>query len=336
MANYLKTGGSVLSINGEHTDPFFNLAAEEYLLKRFKQDALFFYRNSPSVIVGKHQNTLAEINLSFVREKGIKVARRISGGGAVYHDLGNLNFSFITTGTEGDLVNYKRFTRPVIEMLGELGLEVRLGERNELLLKEWKISGTASHVYKQRVLHHGTLLFSAEMNDLSHALKVKSEQFSDRAVKSIPSKITNISEHIVEKMDIVSFQNRIHDHILSTVDGAEPYRFNDQDLNEINALRESKFSTWEWNFGYSPRYQFNKHLKFKSGNISLHLNVEKGVIREVHIGGDFMSTKDIHALERVIVGTIHDPETLRMRLSGIEVTDYISGLENEELLSGMF
>ena len=326
----------MLCIKSENTDPYFNLASEEYLLKCRSEDVFLQYNNAPSIVVGKHQNTLAEINLSFVQEKNITVARRISGGGSVFHDLGNLNFAFITNGKEGELVNYRKFTLPIIEAMGKMGLDVHLGDRNELLLGNLKISGTASHVFKKRVLHHGTLLFSSEIDNLSAALKAQAGRFKDRAVKSVPSKVTNIQDHLVDKIEMTDFQNRIQGHILNTMDAASNYKYTGHDLKEIGKLRDSKFSTWEWNFGYSPKYQFNKNLKFKSGNLHLHMNVVKGVIQEVIIDGDFMSVKDIHALEAVLVGTIHDPETLRQRLSGIQVTDYISGLENEELLLGMF
>lgn len=323
-------------IISDHTDPFFNLASEEVLLKQREEDYFLLYRNLPSIVVGKHQNAMAEINLGYVNENDIIVARRISGGGTVFHDLGNVNFAFITSGKEGELVDYRKFTRPIIEALGKLGLKVTLGERNELLLGRQKISGTASHVYKNRVLHHGTLLFSSHMEDLIMALKVRQGRFADRAVKSVRSEVTNIVEHLVEKMDVIDFQMLIHDHILDTMDGTLKYNYSDGDLNEIGDLRTSKFSSWQWNFGYSPKYQFSKALRFGSGEIALHMNVNKGIIQEVRIEGDFLGTKDINGLEEVLVGTIHDPETIRNRLSGISVEDYIAGLDNEQLLSGMF
>ncbi|MCK5137535.1 MAG: lipoate--protein ligase [Bacteroidales bacterium] len=326
----------MLCITSPNSDPYFNLASEEYFLKAFDEDVFLFYRNIPSIVVGKHQNTLAEINLPFVQENGIVVARRISGGGTVFHDLGNLNFAFISDSKEGELVDYRKFTLPIVEAMKKMGLDVRLGDRNELLLENWKISGTASHVFKKRVLHHGTLLYSADMDIMSASLKVQPERFTDRAVKSIRSEVTNIRDHLADKMDVVDFQNQIRDYILDTMDGARTYQYNDHDLKEINKLRETKFSSWEWNFGYSPKYQFNKNLRFRKGEIALHMNVVKGIIQEVNIKGDFLGTKDIHALEDVLVGTIHDPETIRMRLSGIQVADYITGMENEDLLSGMF
>ena len=326
----------MLCILSPYTNPYFNLASEEYLLKNFQEDLFLLYRNTPSIVVGKHQNTLAEINLPFVQEQEILVARRISGGGTVFHDLGNLNFAFFTSGKEGELVDYKRATLPILEALKEMGLEARLGKRNELLLKGLKISGTASHVFKQRVLHHGTLLFSSEMGKLSAALKSEKERFTDRAVKSVRSRVTNISNHLTEVMDMEMFQERILDHMLRTYKDARIYQFSQTDIAEIKVLRDSKFSTWEWNFGYSPKYQFCKRISFKTGSLELHMNVEKGVIKDLKIVGDFTSMKDIVLLETLLVGTIHDPETIRNKLSDIDVSNYIRGLQNEELLSGMF
>jgi lipoate-protein ligase A len=323
-------------IVSEYTDPYFNLASEEVLLRYREEDYFLLYRNIPSIVVGKHQNTLAEINFPYVRETGILVARRISGGGTVFHDLGNLNFAFITSGKEGELVNYRKHTLPVLEAMWNIGLDVRLGSRNELLLGGYKISGTASHVFKQRVLHHGTLLFASGMHDLSMALITRPGAFEDRAVKSVRSEVTNIRDHLVDKMDMADFQNLILGHILDTMEGARKYKYSRKDLDEIHRLKETKFSTWEWNFGYSPRYQFNKDLRFGDSRITLHMNVVRGIIQEVSIEGDFLGTKDIHGLEKTLIGTIHDPETLRLRLAGIRVKDYINGLENEQLLSGLF
>jgi lipoate-protein ligase A len=317
-------------------DPYLNLASEEYLLKCFSANIFLLYRNTPSIIVGKHQNTLAEINQPFVKERDIKVARRISGGGAVFHDLGNLNFAFFTNGNEGELVDYKKATLPIIEALRNMGLDVKLGKRNELLLHGLKISGTASHVFKHRVLHHGTLLFSSEMGILGAALKTAKERFTDRAVKSISSKVTNIRDYLSEEMDMEIFQERILQYILQLQPDNTIYQFSEADVEEITSLVQSKFSTWEWNFGYSPRYRFMKSITFGTGRIDLQMNVEKGVIRELKMEGDFSSLKDISALEQMLVGTLHDPETIRRRLSGITLSDYIPGLENELFLSGMF
>lgn len=322
-------------ILSEYTDPFFNLASEEVLLRSRKENYFLLYRNTPSIVVGKHQNTLAEINLPFVQEKEIEVVRRISGGGTVFHDLGNLNFVFISSGREGELVNYKQHTIPIIKAMKKLGLEVHLGKRNELLLGELKISGTASHVFKNRVMHHGTLLFSSRMKDLSNALKVKGGKFKDRAVKSVPSRVTNIQDHLDKKMGIEKFQGFLFEAVTDILKGSV-YAYSQEDLEEIHKLKEKKFSSWEWNFGYSPRYEFSKSLQLEDGKLVLNMNVEKGIIKEVSFQGEFLGSKDIHGLEDILVGVIHDPTSIRMRLKDIQVKEYISGLENEKLLSGMF
>ncbi|MDF1576399.1 MAG: lipoate--protein ligase [Bacteroidales bacterium] len=326
----------MLCIVSPYSSPYFNLASEEYLLKGFGEDVFLLYRNIPSIVVGKHQNTLAEINLPYVQEKGILVARRISGGGTVFHDLGNLNFAFFTSGKEGELVDYRRATRPIIEALTGMRLDARLGKRNELLLHGLKISGTASHVFKKRVLHHGTLLFSLKMENLSAALKTVPDKFTDRAVRSVRSRVTNIRDHLTEEMDVEQFQEKILTHMLQSYEDSRLYEYQAADIAEITELRNSKFSTWEWNFGYSPKYQFCKSISFSGGRLDLQMNVEKGVIRAIKIVGDFSSLKEITSLEQMLVGCIHDPETIRMKLSGISLRDYISGLDNEELLAGMF
>lgn len=319
-----------------YDNPYFNLASEEYLLKRFDREVFLLYVNQPSIVVGKHQNTMAEINFPWVQERDILVARRISGGGTVYHDEGNLNFAFFQTGREGDLVNYGRAMKPVLAALRDMGLKVRMGERNELLLKGKKISGTASHVYKDRVLHHGTLLFSSEMKDLKAALKTNQKPYLDRAVRSVSSPVTNISEHLDRPLDMEQFSQELLTRVMDQVVDPEIYVFSREDVNAIKQLRDERYATWEWNFGYSPRYRFTRELEYEKGSIVLKMNVEKGVIRELDLEGDFSSMRDISELEDRIRGCIHDPETLRDRLYQADVENYIEGMDPEMLLTAFF
>jgi lipoate-protein ligase A len=174
------------------------------------------------------------------------------------------------------------------------------------------------------------------MDHLSHALKVTKGRFRDRAVKSVPSRVTNISDHLVHKMEVTDFQNTILEYILNSVSGASSYNYSKEDLTNIGSLSHRKYATWEWNFGYSPRYEFRKTLTCSGGTVFLQMQVEKGIIRAVSLSGDFMSARQVHALEEKLTGIIHDPETIRLKLANTNVQDYIYGLDNEGLISGMF
>ncbi|MFW5820528.1 MAG: lipoate--protein ligase [Bacteroidota bacterium] len=326
----------MLCIHDRTTDPYFNLAAEEYMLKNFKEDIFMLWRNDNAIIVGKHQNTLSEINLDYVREKGIKVVRRISGGGAVFHDLGNLNFTFIRSGQEGHLVDFKKFTLPIIEVLQKMGVNAKFEGRNDITIDGKKFSGNAEHVWKNRTLHHGTILFSAVISDLTNALKVNPLKFKDKAVKSIRSRVTNIKEHLDEDMDVLEFSNRIMQHIMKKYEDSEIYEFSPDDIKKIKKIRDEKFSIWDWNFGYSPKYNFEKLIKTGGGTLEFHIDVEKGVMKNIKIYGDFFHKYDIGTIEHALSGVNHDPDAIRDKLNEFEFNDYFKHMTVDEFISGMF
>ena len=294
------------------------------------------WRNENAIIVGKHQNTLSEINLDVVNEKKIKVVRRISGGGAVFHDLGNLNFTFIVTGEEGNLVDFKKFTLPIIDVLQKLGIDARFEGRNDITIEGKKFSGNAEHVWKNRTLHHGTILFASVINDLSSALKVNPLKFRDKAVKSVRSRVTNVSEHLKQKMDVMEFRDKIMEHIMEMYSDSKLYEFTPEDILKIEKLRDEKYARWEWNFGYSPKYDFNKLIKSNGGHIEFHINVEKGFIRAIKIYGDFFNKHDIDVVEKALIGIKHDQETIRKALSGFKFDDYFKGVSIDEFVEGLF
>ena len=237
-------------IINNNTDPYFNIASEEYFLKNFSWDCFLLYRNSPCVIIGKHQNTFSEINYEFVRENNIKVVRRLSGGGAVYHDLGNLNFTFIMNGKYGELVDFKKYTRPIIEVLKSLSVVAKFEGHNSLTVNGRKISGNAEHISKTRVLHHGTLLFSSNIEVLTSTLKIDPSKYDDKAVKSVRSQVTNISDHLKTDLNIIEFRDKILDYILSNFPDASLYELTEQDEEKIRELVEKKYSDRNWNFGF--------------------------------------------------------------------------------------
>ena len=326
----------MLCIKHPNTNAYFNLAAEEHVLRNFSDDAFMLWRNEPAVIVGKHQNTLGEINLDYIRDSKIKVVRRLSGGGAVFHDMGNLNFTFIMNGEEGNLVDFRKFTKPILDVLLKLGIEAKFEGRNDLTIEGKKFSGNAEHVYKKRVLHHGTLLFSSQMADLSEALKINPLKYRDKAVKSVRSRVTNISDHLHEPLEVMEFRDLIMDHIREMYPDAVAYDYSQDDLQTINNLVDNKYSTWEWNFGYSPQYDLQRGIKTEGGHIEFHLNVEKGTIRDIKIYGDFFNKKDVAELELLLKGCSHELEAVTQRLSSIDLGDYCSNVSVDEFVQGMF
>ncbi len=318
------------------SDAYFNLATEEYLLKEFSEDFFTLWRNEPSIIVGKHQNALAEINVDFVRENNIKVVRRLSGGGTVFHDLGNLNFTFIVSGESNQLVDFHKYTQPILDVLRKLGVDARFEGRNDLTINGMKFSGNAEHVYRNRILHHGTLLFSSVITDLSSALNVDPLKFTDKAVKSVRSRVTNISEHLTDPLDIMSFKDMIMNHIMEMVPDARQYSLTETDLAGIQKLCDEKYSTWDWNFGYSPKYNLQRFVKTAGGKIEFDLNVVNGIIDEIRIFGDFFNTREPEEIESLLLGCRHEVQAVRERLRDVDIGLYFTRVNLDEFVSGLF
>ena len=311
----------------------FNLAAEEYVLKHFEEDVFMLWRNDKSIIIGKYQNTAAEINADYVKEHHIKVVRRMTGGGAVFHDLGNVNYTFIGNKGSGD---FRTFSEPILRVMNEMGVPAKFEGRNDLTINGMKFSGTAQCIYKNRVLHHGTLLFSAEMSDLTAALKVNPLKFTDKAVKSVRKRVTNISEHLPKPMTVTDFIDTVMQHIRENSENAVMYDFSDEDLQAINQLRDKKYSTWEWNFGTSPKFAYSKLMRTSGGNVELNLNVEKGLITGIKFYGDFFSQKEPSEFEQFILQKKYESETIRQILEKVELNDYFRNVTIEEMMALFF
>ncbi|HNW76140.1 MAG TPA: lipoate--protein ligase [Bacteroidales bacterium] len=327
----------MLIIRRNNTEPHFNLAAEEYFLKEFSDDIFMLWRNSPAIIVGKHQNTLAEINLDFVKDHNIQVVRRITGGGSVFHDLGNINFTFISNQHEGHDANFRRFTQPILDVLQKLGIPAQFEGRNDLTINGLKFSGNAQYIWKDRILHHGTLLFSAKMDHVSSALKVDPAKFTGKAVKSVRSRVTNISDHLKEPMDVEEFARLVELHIHETYPDAPFYELGEDDLRRINELVDTKYGTWEWNFGISPEYNLRKVVRTKhGGTIDFTMNVTDGIIQSIRIFGDYFSDKDTGVIEQALTGTPHQEQDVRKALEPYAIGEYFKRIETEEFINGLF
>jgi len=326
----------MLCIYHHSTDPFFNVATDEYIFKTIQEDCFMLWRNDNAIVVGKHQNTLAEINLDFVKEHNIHVVRRLSGGGTVFHDLGNLNFSFTQTGKTSALVDFKKYTQPIVEVLQKLGVDARFTGNSDLMIGDKKISGNAEHVFKNKILHHGTLLFTSEIKNLSGALKINRSKYDDKAVRSIPKPVTNISEHLRYPLSIEEFTQKIMNHVLLTRADAVLYEFSEEDLQAIQKIRDEKYATWEWNFGKSPNYNLRKESKTSKGELKINLEVEKGIIKKIKIEGDFLKEKDMAQIETSLVNIAHEDHAMRKVLNQYPIEKYFNDLPSDDLLNAMF
>lgn len=324
----------MLLINNTNTNAYFNLAMEEYFLKNTNEDIFLLWQNENSIIVGKNQNTLSEINYDYVKENNIKVVRRLSGGGAVFHDLGNINFTFISC-NDNSFSDFKKFTMPIVEALKELNVHAEFSGRNDLLIDGQKFSGNAQYNYKNKVMHHGTLLFSSEINDLSNALKVKPSKFQGKSVKSVKSRVTNISSHLDKEMTVLEFKDYLMDFINKRDDNSHFYELNDKDVESINKLVEEKYSTWEWNFGYSPKYSLNNELKYPGGNVEFSLDVHDGLIKDIKFFGDFFGKEDISFIEDKLRNVKHNEYSIKSALEDVDINNYFLNCNIDILISGI-
>jgi lipoate---protein ligase len=324
-----------LCINQTNTDPYFNLAAEEYFLKNFQEDFFMLWRSRPSVVVGKHQNALAEINHEFVRSHKIPVARRLSGGGTVFHDSGNVNFTFIRNVANISEVNFKVFTVPVIEALKKLDVEAYTTGRNDLLIDGKKISGNAEHVHRNRVLHHGTLLFDSHLEALKGALKVDLSKFEDKAVQSNRSDVTNISNYLPNPISVEEFTGFVFSEISQNYPEFQVYELTPTDIEAIQKLSIEKYQIWDWIFGYSPRYRFTNTLNTANGAISVSLLVEKGRIAEASITGA-IPAEISQNIANVLLGCRHDHDAVKTALFRRNEEFQRGGMSVEVLINGIF
>ncbi|MCQ4035388.1 lipoate--protein ligase [Kaistella montana] len=325
----------MLIIDSPSNNAYFNIASEEYLLRRFPHEDLFLlYVNAPSIIVGKFQNTLAEINLDYVQEKEIKVVRRMSGGGAVYHDLGNLNFSFHTLLADHDFGDFSQFTQPVLALLNRLGVPAMLQGRNDLLVDGKKFSGNAKLAKQGKMIQHGTILLNSEMEVLGQALKTNPLKFIDKATKSNRSRVTNLISYLPEGTTTEELKNLLTEEIIANNPGAERYELTPEDIEGIQQLMQEKYETWDWNFGFSPNYNFQKAIKVPAGFIEVHLDVVKGTIEKAKIFGDFFASQPIEDLEAQLIGQKHEVHALEALLSQQDLVSYFGKVTLEEVMEG--
>ena len=320
-------------IDWKETDPQINLAFEEYVFNQMDQDQSYFllWQNDNAVIVGKHQNTIEEINQEYIRENDIKVVRRLSGGGAVYHDLGNLNFTFIVNDRGREQFDFQTFTRPLVEALKTLGVNAEFNSRNDIAIDGKKFSGNSQYAKRGRILHHGTILFNSNLATIQSALKVKKDKIESKGIKSVKSRVTNITDYLDETYTMEDFKAALLKAMFAN-DNLEKITLSNEEIQAIERLKTEKYATWDWNYGKSPQYNLRKERKCDFGLITVLLQVEKGEIKDLHFYGDYFGNGDIQELEALFIGVKPSEAALSEVLINTDLADYINGLDAKTLI----
>jgi lipoate-protein ligase A len=295
------------------TDPHINLAIEEHILRNLElqEGRVFLYVNQPSIILGRNQNPFEEVNLPFAEAQHLPILRRLSGGGTVYHDLGNLNFSFITPQRPEDFHNFRKFTTPILSALQGLGVEAQLNDHNDIVVDGRKVSGNAQYIAGGRMLTHGTLLFHSDLSTLDQALKASAGAIESKSIKSVRSRVANLSEFLKEAMDMPSFRLKVLDGIFAGAGEIPTYRLTQDDWANIRRISAERYQAWEWNFGRSPRFRLQKTRPFRGGEARADLEIENGLIRSIRFHSPGFGPDQAAGLQQALSGVRYERDSIR-------------------------
>ncbi len=323
-------------IESSSHDAFWNMALEEYVLRTLsdKHDFFMLWQNRNAIVVGRFQNTVAEVNSAHVSAHGTQVVRRLSGGGAMYQDLGNLNFTFVVKQHVSKVLDFGMFALPVIDALRHMGVDAQLNGRNDIVVDDKKISGNAQFHEKGRTLHHGTLLFNSDLDSIGEALVVSNAKIQSKGVSSVRSRVTNILPHMATPVSIEAFKIILHERMFAH-NALTQYTLTEADHAAIDTLAREKYETWDWNYGKSPAYSMTKENRFPFGSVLVSLDADGGVLRNLSIWGDFFGNGDMETLCQMLVGTALSRRALSDVLATCDLDQYIAGIRPDQLIELM-
>ena len=319
-------------IKNTSTNPYYNMAFDEYCLESLSIDepVFFLWQNRPAVIVGFNQEVNTEVNLDYLKENGIDLVRRVTGGGAVYHDLGNLNYTIV--GRSEDLErNYPEYASIMAKALQSLGVPATLSGRNDILVEGRKVSGFAKRVCKNRLMVHGTLMYNVDVDVLTKVLNPSNTKLQSKGIASVRSRVANLCEYLPNIPDIQTFSKQLEE-ILSHHYQDTEYQLSEEDLANIQLLTDQKFATWEWNYGRSPKATLTHSARLACGTVEIHLTLAENRISSCRFGGDFLGNLPATDLESALIEVIYDTENIQKRLSSFTISDYFDGVAMEELI----
>ena len=318
------------------TNPYYNMAFDEYCLESLPIDepVFFLWQNRPAVIVGYNQEVNTEVNLDYLKEKGIDLVRRVTGGGAVYHDLENLNYTIV--GRSEDLErDYPEYAALMMKALQALGVPATLSGRNDILVDGKKVSGFAKRVCKNRLMVHGTLMYNVDVDVLTHVLNPSTTKLQSKGIASVRSRVTNLCNYLPELSDIQAFKNRLEEILSNNYSDAE-YKLSETDLAHIQQLTDEKFATWEWNYGRSPKATLVHSARLACGTVEIHLTLAENRIASCRFGGDFLGNLPASDVEKALTGIPYEINEIRKCLSKLEISRYFDRVSADNLLEMMF
>jgi len=323
----------MLFVENNNTDPYQNHALEEWLMDSVDEDCFMLWRNDKAILLGKNQNAYSEINMPYASEQGIKIVRRITGGGTVFTDEGNIMFTFISCNGRKDFSNFIRFTEPVLKALRSMGIPAEFSGRNDLTINGKKFSGNAQCRYKEKLLHHGTLMYDANTEELAKALNVRDIKLSGKGVSSVKSRVTNISEYMETKMDIEAFRKSLLGAIKEEVSDAREFQLSREQWQEVRERSLVKHAAKEWIYGQNPKFDIRRETKLSGGIVEVFLDIEKGKIANTRVYGDFFGEGNLSVIEQGLKGVLYEEKAIRAALSLYPVQTYFGRITEEELVA---